>query len=176
MLLISNHLLQYPIVIPAGALIRINIAWIGGVFQLGNILETIKYNVFLDFPEGRQKPPKSNISFQEMMGMVEKHKNVKYVAVSNIESKDVAWLYKQSMPKGVGFVPKIETRKGVDNIQEIISEAKSEYIMLDTEDLFTDVKDATVYLDLVNYIEDVCIKKNVVILKIQGVVFAPWEN
>lgn len=174
MLLISNHLLQYPIKFAKDAVVRINIAWIGSFYQLDNILDEIKNDVFIDYPEGRAKPPPVGMTLTEVMDAAAAHKNVKYMAVSNIESGNIAGLFARSMPEGVQFVPKIETIKGVNNIHEIIKQSKPNYIMLDTEDLFLDLKgDVERYENLITQLESICLENNVTILKIEGVVFAP---
>lgn len=172
MLLVSNHLLyiEPTIKLPKDAIIRINLAWVSNEEELRKYL-SIDYDVMVDYPEGRKKPPIPNLSYIDMLDIVGKFNNVKYIAISNIESGDMACLYKKSMD-GISFVPKIETARGANNIIKIIEQSKPEYVMIDTEDLFLDVKgDIAEYQIKCNYITSQCNYHKVKILKIQGVIF-----
>jgi len=172
MILISNHLLKtLPLVrFPKDTIIRINIAWVKDTEELRRFL-AIDYDIMVDFPEGRTKPPKPNITYFQTLDIVNTFENVKYFAVSNIESGNTAGLYRKSMGR-ISFVPKIETVKGADNITDIIEQSRPEYVMIDTEDLFLDVKgNVTEYQLKYNYIISQCNFKKVKVLKIQGVIF-----
>lgn len=171
MLLISNHLLKQ-ITVPADAIVRINIAWVKTPDKLEEALQT-PYDVFIDYPEGRTKPPVPKISFYEIMQIVKRYKNVKYVGVSNIESGNIAGLFKSAMVNGISFVPKIETAKGINNIDSILAQSLPQYIMLDTEDLFTDVNcDVLMFEKLIEILTQKCFSYHTNILKISGVVFS----
>ena len=172
MILISNHLLymENHVEFHPDSVIRINVAWVENTEQLRKFLD-IPYDVMIDYPEGRTKPPKPTMTYIQTLNIVKTFLNVKYVAVSNIESGNVAALYKNSI-WDISFVPKIETARGADNIVDIIEQSQSEYVMIDTEDLFLDVKgNVTEYELKYNYITSQCGFKGVKILKIQGVIF-----
>jgi len=172
MILISNHLLHLDtdFLFPPETVIRINLAWVKDTEQLREFLN-IDFDVMVDYPEGRTKPPKPKMTYFKALDIVNKFSNVKYFAVSNIESGNVAGLYKKSMGK-ISFVPKIETAKGADNIISIIEQSQPEYVMIDTEDLFLDVRgNVTEYELKYNYITSQCGFKGVKVLKVQGVIF-----
>ena len=66
------------------------------------------------------------------------------------------------LPSRVQIVPKIESEIGVKNIVEICEAGKSKYIMLDQEDLYTDVKaDASKFNQLVYKARKICKQNNV---------------
>lgn len=173
MILVSNHLLYLKdkFIIPPEAIIRINVAWVKDALQLKEYLN-IDYKVFVDYPEGRNKPPIPKLSYAEAIDILKKFNNVKYLAVSNIESGNIAGLYKQSMFNGIEFVPKIETVKGVYNLESIVKETQAKHIMLDTEDLFLDAKNTQEYLHLINEVDIICKELGVKIFKLQGVIFS----
>jgi len=179
MLLVSNHLLYLNnkfktstlINISHEAVIRINVAWVKDAEELRKYLN-IKYDVFVDYPEGRNKPPIPQLSFAHTIDIIKSFKNVKYLAVSNIESGNIAGLYKRSMFNGIKFVPKIETVKGVYNLEEILQESQASHIMLDSEDLFTDCKNTQEYIHLNDEVELICKELKVKVLKLQGVIFS----
>jgi len=128
MLLISNHLLHSIVPFPDKAVVRINLAWIKDIPALKKALD-IDHDVCIDFPEGRTKPPVPAISFFEVLKVIARFNNVKYIAVSNIESGNIAYLFNSALPKGVGFIPKIESRKGIENFDDIREQCLPEYIM-----------------------------------------------
>ena len=131
----------------------------------------IRHNVFIDYPEGRTKPPVPVISLDDVLDNLTS--NVIFFATSNIESGNIASLFKKVMPNGVKFVPKIESARGIENIVDICDKCSPQYIMLDTEDLFTDLNGNIEKFEYyIKKIEDFCSKNNVKIFKINGVVFS----
>ena len=173
MILVSNHLLYLDehFVIPEEAVIRINIAWVQDIQQLEQFLN-VPHDIFIDYPEGRNKPPIPKLTYEQVIKKIKATKKVKYLAVSNIEFGNIAGLYRDSMFNVIEFIPKIETKKGVYNLEAILQGAKSNYIMLDTEDLFSDCKNTQEYLHLIEEVEYTCKQVEVKILKLQGVVFS----
>lgn len=172
MLLISNHLLKYKLVLPQDAIVRINIAWIKDIPALKKALDT-DYDICVDFPEGRTKPPVPTISFFEVLKIIARFDNVKYIAVSNIESGNIAYLFSNALPKGVSFIPKIESRKGIENFDDIREQCLPDYIMFDTEDLFTDVHGSiTQFTSYSEKLKDKCDIYKIKILNLAGVVFS----
>ena len=133
MLVISNNLIgKMPI--PKDAVVRVNLAWVN-LYEARAILQSSKHNIYLDYPFGRAKPPKSVITLDEAISLANDF-NVRYFAVSNVEDvKIIRDLNKRVKPE---IVPKIETVKGVKNIQNIAKEVST--IMLDVDDLWIDCK------------------------------------
>lgn len=171
MILISNHLLYLNhFEFHPDTVVRINIAWVKDTEELRKFID-IPYDVMIDFPEGRTKPPLLKLKYSTVLDIVKTFDNVKYIAISNMESGNTAELYKRSMGN-ISFVPKIETVRGADNIIQILEDSSPEYVMIDTEDLFLDVGgNVTEYQLKYNFITSQCGFKGVKVLKIQGVVF-----
>ena len=72
----------------------------------------------------------------------------------------------------LSFVPKIETLKGVLNLEKIFQTKLINHIMLDTEDLYTDVEnDVQLYTYLIDRVKNSCYKYNIQLLELYGVVF-----
>ena len=83
------------------------------------------------------------------------------------------------LPRDVILVPKIETIKGVQNIENIIKglQHRRKYIMLDHDDLCSDLirydKDIKcLYTDYINPMIDVCKLFLCKVLRTQGVIFS----
>ncbi len=172
MLLISNHLLSKKLSIPNDAIVRINIAWIKDIPALKKALD-IDHDICVDFPEGRAKPPVPTISFYDVLQVIRNFGNVRYLAVSNIESGNIAHLFSQSLPEDVKFIPKIESMAGINNFDDIQEQCLPEHIMLDTEDLFTDVKGHIETYNLyMRKIREKCDVYKIKILNLAGVVFS----
>ena len=172
MILVSNNLQGMSELRFCGnVVIRINIAWANTVDDLKAALIGTEWDVFIDYPEGRTKPPAPRLLYSQVIEVIEDFPQVKYFAVSNIESPNVAGLYARSL-EHIKFVPKIETYRGAWNIAGILKEAHPEYIMLDTEDLFLSCGgDARKYTEAFDHVKFTCEKNGVSVLKIQGVVF-----
>lgn len=163
MFIISNNLVgKMPV--QDDAIIRINLAWINDYETAERLISESNHKIYLDYPDGRKKPPRGKISLTEAIRL-SNHDNVKYFAVSNCED---VWKMKgiiNELPKTVEFVPKIETEIGVNNMSEMEAIGIKTF-MLDKEDLYTDVKgDADKY----NLLVEEARKHN--IIELQGVVF-----
>ena len=77
------------------------------------------------------------------------------------------------LPDDVSFVPKIETLKGVLNLDKLFDTGKIDHIMLDSEDLYTDVRnDVELFLNLKDRVSKTCDEYNVELLQLYGVVFS----
>jgi len=172
MLLISNHLTQLDQFKDLNnVVIRINMAHVKDKNELKKFVD-VPYDVFLDYPKGRTKPPIPSLSFTEAIHFTEKYNNIKYFATSNIEEVAEVNLICEMLPKGVSFVPKIETLKGVLNLTKLFDTGKIQHIMLDAEDLYTDIKnDVELFTNLKNRVRNTCTKYNVELLELYGVVF-----
>ncbi len=173
MILISNHLLTLPEFQNVNdVVIRINMAHVKNMTELKKFVSR-DYDVFLDYPKGRTKPPVPSLSLTDAINFTQKYSNIKYFATSNIEEVAEVNLICEMLPDGVSFVPKIETLKGVLNLDKLFDTGKINHIMLDSEDLYTDVRnDVELFLNLKNRVTKTCKEYNVELLQLYGVVFA----
>ena len=131
MLLISNHLTQLDQFKKLkGVVIRINMAHVKDSKQLEEFVN-VPYDVFLDYPKGRSKPPLPPSNLDEAIAFTRKYNNIKYFATSNIEEIAEVNLICEMLPEGVSFVPKIETLKGVLNLSKLFDTGKIKHIILD---------------------------------------------
>lgn len=173
MILISNHLLTLPQFEKVDdVVIRINMAHVKDLRELKQFVNR-DYDVFLDYPKGRTKPPVPSLSLTDAITFTHKYDNIKYFATSNIEEVAEVDLICDMLPEHVSFVPKIETLKGVLNLNKLFDTEKIYHIMLDSEDLYTDVRnDVNLFLNLKDRVHDSCIKYGVELLELYGVVFS----
>ena len=138
MLIVSNHAFEH-IGSPTNAIIRLNLAWMASRDEAERTLANLRgAEVYLDFPQGRSKPPKPVVTLDEAIELANKY-GVKYFAVSNVETPLTLLGIKTLLHPDIEMVPKIETATGVANLKEIITKTGVKYIMLDAEDLWTDV-------------------------------------
>ena len=172
MLLISNHLTQLEQFKKLkNVVIRINMAHIKDIDELKKFVD-VPYNIFLDYPKGRTKPPVPTIPLPEAINFTKNYNNIKYFATSNIEEVAEVNLICEMLPEGVSFVPKIETLKGVINLSELFDTGKIKHIMLDSEDLYTDIRnDVELFVNLKDRVRRICDEYNVELLELYGVVF-----
>ncbi len=178
MVIVSNHLLEKTeINFPREhVVIRINVAWIQTKEKLVELLGGISHDIFLDYPQGRSKPPRPTLTLDETIELIPQFPNIKYFAVSNVEDPDAVALIKDRLPESVELVPKIETKRGVEMLKEIVTRIGTKHIMLDKEDLYTNVNlDQEVFEQLVTLARANCKETGVATLELQGVVFAPHE-
>jgi hypothetical protein len=173
MILISNHLLTLPEFEKVeDVVIRINMAHVRDMKQLKEFLKR-DYDIFLDYPKGRSKPPVPSLSFTDSLNVLSKYDNIKYFATSNIEEVAEVNLICDLLPEHTSFVPKIETLKGVLNLDRLFDTEKIKHIMLDSEDLYTDVNnDVELFLSLKDRVKRICEDYDVELLQLYGVVFA----
>ena len=174
MLVISNHVKKIGLPIPRGAVVRINIAWlesVGGLAQL--IWENSTHDVWVDYPTGRKKPPVPKIPWFDCIHILKKYKNVKYFAFSNAEEPDTCRHIRKEIPAKIKLVPKIETVEGVRNLVAIAEASKTDMIMFDKEDLYSDLgNDPKLFEIFVDYVNKVCKEHKIQCLSLQGVIFA----
>lgn len=173
MILISNNVQKY-MKLPEDAVIRVNMAWVKTLDEIGEIIDSNENNkVFLDFPQGRNKPPKPILELDHAIQLCRDYKNIAYFAVSNVEDVDKVLLIKGALPNHVEFVPKIETLKGIKNLGRLIYDCKLTTMMLDKEDLYTDVdKDTNEFDKAVKHARSICEGLKVNLLELEGVIFA----
>ena len=178
MILISQNITNYKIQIPENAVFRINLAWVNSINELKKLLELHKtHDVFLDLPINRTKPPNNRYSLEDITSILHDHNNVKYLAVSNVNKKEDLDEYITKIPKNITIVPKIESSIGVDNIESITNklEYKERIIMLDHEDLYTDLLKLDIPTEkfsyYINKLIDFCKTNNILLLRTVGIIF-----
>ena len=182
MLIVSQNMTNYDVQLPRDTILRINLAWINDLETLKNILEAKSENsIFIDLPKNRTKPPNNRYSMDEIKPILESYSNIKYFALSNVDSAEYLSEYVDYIPKNIVIVPKIESHLGIKNIEEITKLLGDEKIvMLDHDDLYSsmlkkndDPKNFQVYIQqLINF----CNKNNVALLRTVGVMFADTEK
>ena len=182
MLIVSQNMTNYDVQLPRDTILRINLAWINDLETLKNILEAKSENsIFIDLPKNRTKPPNNRYSMDEIKPILESYSNIKYFALSNVDSAEYLSEYLDYIPKNIVIVPKIESHLGIKNIEEIIKLLGDEKIvMLDHDDLYSsmlkkndDPKNFQVYIQ---QLIDFCNKNNVALLRTVGVMFADTEK
>ena len=108
--------------------------------------------------------------------------NVKYFAVSNVETKKDLEEFIQKLPKKVIIVPKIESAKAIDNIDEICNSLKTseKVVMLDHDDLFSSIirnnEKREKFQECIKELIDYCQENNISLLRTVGVVFSDDEK
>ena len=183
MLIISQNLSNYDFPIPKDAVYRINLAWINTLDDFSKLLSIHSdHKIFIDLPIGRTKPPHNSYTFEELIPILQKNSNVKYLAISNVNSSDDLKIFSDLIPKHVELVPKIESPEGVANIENIVNSMNysEKVIMLDHDDLFSAlIKKGESPLKFKEYIKKLvilCEKNNVKLLRTIGVVFSDSEK
>lgn len=174
MLLISNNAQDLGVDTPNDAVIRINTAWVNTVKALEEELLAIgdEYEVYLDYPIGRKKPPLPQITWGELLDIVERHENIKYFAWSNAEKPEDLAFAREKLPERVMIVPKIETLVGVLHLEKIVEAAKTKLIMIDKEDLYTAAKDPELYQHFLEHARKKAKTLGVEAIELKGVIFA----
>jgi len=172
MILLSNHLLTLPEFRNIeNVVVRINMAHVKDKNQLKQFVD-VNYDIFLDYPKGRTKPPMPTLHVPDALEMMNKYSNIKYFAVSNIETSSEVKMISSCIPENVNFVPKIETLDGVINLKSIFETGCVKYIMLDSEDLYTSVNnDIELYLQLKDRVKKTCVDFDIKLLELYGVIF-----
>jgi len=178
MIIISHNLLfKTDLDFPDHVVMRVNIAWQKDKKEIEKVLSLLKHDVYLDYPQGRSKPPRPTLTLEEALEIAGKFKNVKYFAVSNVEDPKAIFAIREKLPSHIELVPKIETKKGVENLEAIVKKIGTKYIMLDKEDLYIDVKrDHDLFEKLIEKTRETCEKIGAYALELQGVVFAHHEK
>jgi len=162
---------------PQDTIIRLNLAWIDNIQYLSEEIAKIPNDIFIDLPTGRLKPPNNSYSIDDLKPLINKFNNIKYLAISNVENpSDIIDIYKV-LGDSVNLVPKIESKKGIENLLEICNALKGEKIlMLDHDDLFTDLSRLRIandkYIDYILKVTEFCELYKVKLLKTRGVIFS----
>jgi len=182
MLIVSQNLTNYDMTLPSDTVYRINLAWINDLDTLKNILENHKnHSIFLDLPKNRTKPPNNKYSMDEIKPILETYDNIKYFAISNVDSKDILLEFLDYIPKNIIVVPKIESPTGIKNIEQIsLLLGEKKIVMLDHDDLFSSIlksnDDPKNFPKYVQSLIDFCDENNVILLRTIGVMFSDTEK
>ena len=183
MLIISQNLSNYDFPIPKDAVYRINLAWVNSLDDFSKLLSKHSdHKIFIDLPIGRTKPPHNSYTFEELVPILEKNTNVKYLAISNVNSSDDLKIFIDLVPKHVELVPKIESPEGVANIENIINSMNysEKVIMLDHDDLFSALtkkgESPLKFKEYINSLQNFCFENNVTLLRTVGVIFSDMEK
>lgn len=182
-LIVSQNLSNYNFPIPENTVYRINLAWVNDLTELQNILNHHKdHNLFLDLPINRTKPPNNYYSINDLIPILQDNSNIKYFAISNVNTRKDLDDYIKIMPKQIILVPKIESPQGVSNIDEIVRALNysEKVIMLDHDDLYSSLtklgEPPSKFKDYINRLIEYCNKNDVVLLRTVGVIFSSTEK
>ena len=182
MLVVSQNLTNFDVNLPKDTIYRINLAWISDLDTLKKILEKHKtHKIFLDLPKNRTKPPDNKYTMSELKPILNSFPNIKYFAVSNIDSKNDLGYFLDYISNNITVVPKIESQDGVKNIKEITELLGTEKIvMLDHDDLYSSMikqnDDKNNFQKYIKSLVDYCDENNVKLLRTIGVIFGDDEK
>jgi citrate lyase beta subunit len=182
MKIFSQNILNYGIPVPENSILRINLAWINSMEDLTFILKKNKNSdIFLDLPIGRTKPPNNKYSFEDILTIIQNYKNIKYFAVSNVNSPNDIQEFIEKIPEHVSLVPKIESPEGVKNIHSITDLlCPQKIIMLDHDDLYSNLirknEKPEKFKEYVTTLSNFCQNNNVIMLRTIGVIFSDDET
>jgi len=181
--IISQNITNYGIEVPDNTILRINLAWCSSVKQLRNILEEHKNNsIFIDLPIKRIKPPNNKYTLNDLISVISSYNQIKYFAISNVESANDLEDYIQKIPPNIILVPKIESPIAIQNVSEIVNAIPTDekILMLDHDDLFSKIiKNNGVVDDFKKYIQklvDYCNLNKIILLRTIGVMFSDEEK
>jgi citrate lyase beta subunit len=181
--IISQNIINYGIEVPDNTILRINLAWCSSVKQLRNILEEHKNNsIFIDLPIKRIKPPNNKYTLNDLISVISSYNQIKYFAISNVESANDLEDYIQKIPPNIILVPKIESPIAIQNVSEIVNAIPTDekILMLDHDDLFSKIiKNNGVVDDFKKYIQklvDYCNLNKIILLRTIGVIFSDEEK
>jgi len=182
MRIFSQNIINYGIPVPENSILRINLAWVNSIEELEIILQkNNNSDIFLDLPVGRTKPPNNKYSFEDIVLILKKNENIKYFAISNVNSADNIRELIEKIPKHVSLVPKIESPDGVKNIEEITKLlGDKKIIMLDHDDLYSNLikknEEPEKFKEYISNLSNFCQKNNIIMLRTIGVIFSDEET
>ena len=181
--IISQNIINYGIEVPDNTILRINLAWCSSVKQLRNILEGHKNNsIFIDLPIKRIKPPNNKYTLDDLIPVISSYNQIKYFAISNVESPDDLEDYIQKIPANIILVPKIESPTAIQNISEIVNAIPTDekVLMLDHDDLFSALlknnEPIDVFKKYIQQLIDYCNSNKIILLRTIGVIFSDEEK
>ena len=181
--IISQNITNYGIEVPDNTILRINLAWCSSVKQLRNILEGHKNNsIFIDLPIKRIKPPNNKYTLNDLISVISSYSQIKYFAISNVESASDLEDYIQKIPPNIILVPKIESPIAIQNISEIVNAIPTDkkVLMLDHDDLFSRITKNNESIDnfqsYIQKLSDYCSSNKITLLRTIGVIFSDEEK
>ena len=183
MRIISQNVTNYGIEVPKDTIFRINLAWCSSVDELKAMLQKHRDNkIFLDLPIKRIKTPNNRYTLDDLIPIISSHKQIKYFAVSNVESPDDLKSFIKKLPLGVILVPKIESPTAIKNISDIVNAlpANEKILMLDHDDLFSAIiksnEPVDVFKKYIQQLVDYCNSNKIILLRTIGVMFSDEEK
>ena len=183
MRIISQNVTNFGIEVPKDTIFRINLAWCSSVKQLRDILDAHKNNsIFLDLPIKRIKPPNNKYTLDDLIPVISSYNQIKYFAISNVESPDDLEYYIQKIPANIILVPKIESPTAIQNISEIVNAIPTDekVLMLDHDDLFSAIiknnESIDVFKKYIQQLTDYCNSNKIILLRTIGVIFSDEEK
>ena len=183
MRIISQNVTNYGIEVPKDTIFRINLAWCSSVDELKAMLQKHRDNkIFLDLPIKRIKTPNNRYTLDDLIPIISSHKQIKYFAVSNVESPDDLKSFIKKLPPGVILVPKIESPTAIKNISDIVNvlPANEKILMLDHDDLFSAIiknnEPVDVFKKYIQQLVDYCNSNKIILLRTIGVMFSDEEK
>ena len=182
MRIFSQNLTNYDILLPKNSIFRINLAWINSLDELTPLLKKHEQSeIFMDLPIGRTKPPNNKYSFDDLVSILNSNKNIRYFAISNVNSSEDLKSFIDIIPKHVSLVPKIESPEGVINIKDITDILENEkIIMLDHDDLYSNLikknEEPEKFKEYISNLTNFCQKNNIIMLRTIGVIFSDEET
>ena len=175
MRIISQNVTNYGIEVPKDTIFRINLAWCSSVDELKAMLQKHRDNkIFLDLPIKRIKTPNNRYTLDDLIPIILSHQQIKYFAVSNVESPDDLESFIKKLPPGVILVPKIESPTAIKNISDIVNAlpANEKILMLDHDDLFSAIiknnEPADVFKKYIQQLVDYCNSNKIILLRTIG--------
>ena len=182
MIIASQNLANFDISLPTEVIFRINLAWIDNLEKLKNILKKYeKHQIFLDLPRNRTKPPNNKYSIDELEPILKSFKNIKFLAISNIDSSNDLEPFLKIISNDCIIVPKIESPSAVKNIEEISNLLGSKkIIMLDHDDLYSSIlklnENTENFQKYIKILNDYCNVHKIILLRTVGVIFSDDEK
>ena len=183
MRIISQNVTNYGIEVPKDTIFRINLAWCSSVDELKAMLQKHRDNkIFLDLPIKRIKTPNNRYTLDDLIPIILSHQQIKYFAVSNVESPDDLESFIKKLPPGVILVPKIESPTAIKNISDIVNAlpANEKILMLDHDDLFSAIiksnEPVDVFKKYIQQLVDYCNSNKIILLRTIGVMFSDEEK
>ena len=183
MLIVSQNITHYDLDMPKNVIFRINLAWVNNISELEILLKSHQNHlIFLDLPINRTKPPNNRYSLEDIIEIIKNNENIKYFAISNVESKNDLTKYLEILPKSITLVPKIESHRAVENILEIANalDYQSRVFMLDHDDLYSNLLKSNISPDkftfYINQLSEFCTSNKITLLRTIGVLFSDEEK
>ena len=183
MLIVSQNITNYDMPLPKDAIFRVNLAWVNGIDELKIILDKHgSHTIFLDLPINRTKPPDNKYTLNDLVSVLQEYNNIKYLAISNVETGSDLDEYVAVIPSRITIIPKIESHKGIENIETIIKKLEYEerVIMLDHDDLYSNLLKSKLspskFTFFINKLTEFCNSNDIILLRTIGVIFSDEEK